>query len=102
MSDKSKELRGISKRRRNRVYRTCGVIMLLAILVVLANFLKLIPDKVFSTYHLTFWMETIAVESFGFSWLVKAGVFLKDFTTEDHQPALNPQQQPMSLTTSNA
>ena len=76
-SDKPKAERGMNKRRRNRIYRTTGVIMLLAILVILSNFLGIISDKVFKEFHLTFWMETIAVESFGFSWLVKAEVFLK-------------------------
>ncbi len=52
--------------------------MVAAILVILFNFLGIISHTVFKTYYLTFWMETIAVESFGFSWLVKAEVFLKD------------------------
>jgi hypothetical protein len=77
-SNKSIQARGKQKRRRNRIYRTCGVIMFLAILVILANFLGWIPNEAFQKYHLTFWMETIAVESFGISWLTKAEVFLKD------------------------
>lgn len=74
-SDKSPAQRGRPKRRRNRVYRTCGVIMIIAILVILANFLGIISDEVFIKYHLTFWMEAIAVWSFGISWLTKAEVF---------------------------
>jgi hypothetical protein len=58
--------------------KTCGIIMVIAILVILSNFLGLIPDEVFKKYHLTFWMETIAVESFGVAWLTKAEVILKD------------------------
>jgi hypothetical protein len=75
-SDKSPKQRGRQKRRRNRVYRTCGVIMIIAMLVILAKFLRLVPAEVFTKYHLTFWMETIAVWSFGISWLTKAEVFL--------------------------
>lgn len=77
-SDKSKENRGRAKRRRNRVFRICGVIMLVAILVILANFLGLISDDAFERYALTFWMECVAVWAFGISWLVKAEVILRD------------------------
>ena len=76
-SNKSPELRGKQKRRRNRIFRTCGVIMVLALLVILANPLKIISKDSFEKYHLMFWMETIAVESFGVSWLIKAEVILK-------------------------
>jgi succinate dehydrogenase hydrophobic anchor subunit len=76
-SNKSPELRGRQKRRRNRIFRTCGTIMVLALLVILANPLGIISNDTFEKYHLMFWMETIAVESFGVSWLVKAEVILK-------------------------
>jgi hypothetical protein len=78
ISDKTPEKRTPRKRMRNRLYRTCGIIMILAILVILANFIGIIPDKPFQEYDLTFWMETIAIESFGLSWLVKGEMFLKD------------------------
>ena len=77
-SDSSPATRGKPKRRRNRVFRTCGVIMVLAILVVLSNPLGLISDEAFSKYHIVFWMEIIAVESFGIAWLVKGQLILKD------------------------
>ncbi len=77
-SDKKPEDRGVQKRRRNRIFRVCGIMMILAILIILANFFGWIPDETFDKYHLTFWMETIAVESFGVAWLVKAEVILKD------------------------
>jgi hypothetical protein len=83
-SNKSPEGRTPRKRMRNRLYRTCGGIMVLAILVILANFLDIIPDKIFEDHNLTFWMETVAVESFGLSWLVKGEMFLKD---KKHTPA---------------
>lgn len=76
-SDKLPGKRSKEKRRRNRIFRVCGVTMVLAILVIFANFLKFIPDGLFTTYHLTFWMEAIAVECFGISWLIKAEVILK-------------------------
>lgn len=76
-SGKSPALRGRNKRRRNRIFRTCGVIMVLALLVILSNPLNIISNDTFEKYHLMFWMETIAVESFGVAWLVKAEVILK-------------------------
>lgn len=78
MSDKSKEARGKQKRRRNRVYRTCSVIMVLALAIIFAGFRGWIHTSFYEGNHLTFWMETVAVEAFGFSWLVKAEVILKD------------------------
>lgn len=80
-SDKSVSSRGIQKKIRNRLYRTCGVIMLLAILGILAWGINILgPDltQFYNEHHLTFWLETIAVESFGLSWLVKGGVLFAD------------------------
>jgi hypothetical protein len=57
------------KRRRNLVYRTCGLIISAAIvLVVVSNVVK--PP---SSLHALFWLETTAVIAFGVSWLVKGG-----------------------------
>lgn len=77
-SDKSPSKRGSQKNIRNRIYRTCGVLTLLALLVLLAGSLKIIPSSYFNTFPLTFWMETLAVESFGFAWLVKGETLFKD------------------------
>jgi len=77
-SDRSPASRTPRKKMRNRLYRTCGVIMVLAILVIAAGVLNIIPTENFYRYNLIFWMETIAVESFGLSWLVKGELFLKD------------------------
>jgi hypothetical protein len=77
-SNKPPAERGKPKRRRNRVFRTCGVIMVLALLIIVANFAGLIPGETFGKYHLMFWMETVAIVSFGVSWLIKAEVILKD------------------------
>lgn len=80
-SDKAVKSRGIKKKIRNRLYRTCGVIMVLSILVILAWGINLLGpgfNRFYDGHHLTFWLETIAVESFGLSWLVKGGAFLAD------------------------
>ena len=77
-SDKPKHQRGARKIWRNRIYRTCGIIMIAALLVILSGMLELIPPDYYDGHHLTFWMETLAVESFGFSWLVKGRTLLRD------------------------
>lgn len=62
---------------RRRLYRIFGVCMLVAMIGILlgsrfVNFGFLAAYKeMYNDYHLTFWFETIAVESFGFSWLAK-------------------------------
>ena len=57
------------KRRRNGLYRICGTLIFIAIaLVVLSNAVKP-PDS----WHSLFWLETVCVEAFGVSWLVKGG-----------------------------
>jgi hypothetical protein len=67
------------KEERNHIYLACGIIMIVCIvfiaLVSLTNFLRQETIK----YSLVFWAETIALVSFGFSWITKAEVlFLKD------------------------
>ncbi|MDJ0645451.1 MAG: hypothetical protein QNJ57_05635 [Flavobacteriaceae bacterium] len=77
-SDKVKEERTKQKKQRNRIYITCGILMALALIVIFLGFLKIIPEDIYAKNHLTFWMETVAVGSFGFSWLVKGEAMLKD------------------------
>ena len=77
-SDKAPSKRGSQKILRNRIYRTCAALMFLALLVAFAGFLKIIPAIYFEKFPLTFWMETIAIESFGFAWLVKGETLFKD------------------------
>jgi hypothetical protein len=77
-SNKPPSERGTQKIIRNRIYRTCGVLMLLALLILFAGSLKIIPPSYFKTFPLTFWMETLAIESFGFAWLVKGETLFKD------------------------
>ena len=76
-SNKSPDQRGRPKRIRNRIYRTCGIIMLIAIAIMLTNVIGIISNETFSKYQLVFWMEVIAIEAFGISWLTKAEVFVK-------------------------
>lgn len=69
-TDESKAAKA-EKKLRNRVYRTCGWIIVGAlVLIVLTEIVK--PS---SSWHALFWLESVAVVSFGVSWLVK-GEFL--------------------------
>lgn len=78
-SDKPKGSRGIKKEIRNVIYRVCGVIMIVAMAVMfLGGFCKLIPEEFYQSHRLTFWMEALAVESFGFSWLIKGETLFRD------------------------
>jgi len=66
------------KIRRNRIYRICGVIMLVCIVVLAlyANVRDSLPWL--KQYKPVFWLESVALLAFGVSWLVKGGLFLMD------------------------
>jgi hypothetical protein len=62
------------KRQRNVVYRTCGIVIVLClVLALLAN--ALLSGKVVEWLHPLFWLESLAVLAFSVSWLIK-GEFL--------------------------
>lgn len=58
------------KRVRNTVYRTCGYVIVAAIVLVLVTNLIVRPP---SSWNALFWLETVAVLAFGASWLIKSG-----------------------------
>jgi succinate-acetate transporter protein len=67
-------------------YTECGVIMIIAMAVIfLGGFCKLIPEDFYQNHQLTFWMEALAVESFGFSWLIKGETLFKDKNNNSYQ-----------------
>lgn len=76
-SDKSPEKRGSKKILRNRIYRICGVLMIIAVLIIFVGGV-MYPTEYYDKHQLTFWMETVAVESFGISWLIKGKTLFKD------------------------
>ncbi len=65
---------------RNKVYRTCGWIMLICILLIfIYSFLpENLKSQLDAAFHPEFWLETIAVVAFGICWLVKGQAILKD------------------------
>jgi hypothetical protein len=80
-----KEKQEPRKRLRNKIYRICGITIVVSLL------LSPILDRVLSAavraqIHPLFWLESIAVWAFSFSWLVKGGflTFLQDPEPPNH------------------
>ena len=65
------------KRKRNIVYRTCGIVMVVAIVIIASLKITAIHD-ILGPYKPVFWLESIALWAFGISWLVKGEVLLTD------------------------
>ena len=67
-----------AKEMRNKVYVTCGVIMLVCI--VLIALFKLSPLEAMGIANVqpVFWLESIALWAFGVSWFVKGETILRD------------------------
>ena len=65
------------KLKRNRVYRVCGYTILASILLI-----PVVTHTPIATYvqalKPVFWLESLAVEAFGVSWLTKGETILKD------------------------
>jgi hypothetical protein len=68
------------KKKRNLVYRACGIAMVLMIVLIAAYF-WIFPESwqaSLKPYKPVFWLEAIALWAFGISWLVKGETILKD------------------------
>jgi hypothetical protein len=76
-SDKPVQERPNERQLRNKIFRICGVIMVLAMAVIGAGAIGVIEVDFYEEHHLIFWMEAAAVESFGFSRRIKGGSFKK-------------------------
>lgn len=63
---------------RNKVYRTCGVTILVSIVFLLVYFNVRSLQTALKDYRPVFVMETIALWAFGISWLTKGEAILKD------------------------
>ena len=70
---------GTQKRKRNVVYYICGSLMTLALLLIVAC-LGFLEDRYPGLKDLDpiFWLESIVLFSFGFSWLTKGQLFFRD------------------------
>ncbi len=66
------------KVRRNYIYTTMGWITFLSVaLIAMLTLLENDPDFSFTTKYI-FWLEVIALLSFGISWIVKGGFAFTD------------------------
>lgn len=65
------------KKRRNILYRICGIIMLLQILLIILYMVFLKETYLAKTYPILIF-ESIALFAFGISWLVKGNTFFRD------------------------
>ncbi len=66
-----------AKRKRNIVYRTCGIVMLLAILLLFI-YKTYFEHTILNKMYLTLILESIALFAFGISWLIKGNTFFRD------------------------
>jgi len=74
----------VQKQKRNRIYRFCGTIMLLAIAgAVIKGLLPGEMEAVIDAYNPIFWLETVAILAFGFSWFVKGEAIYADMAYGD-------------------
>ncbi len=74
------------KRQRNVVYIICGIAMAICILLIAVFQILPADTKIqLKPYDPIFWLETVAILSFGISWLVKGETLLKD-DAEDVRP----------------
>jgi hypothetical protein len=72
-----KEKQEPRKRLRNKIYRICGVTIVISLL--LSPILdRVLSDAVRDRMHPLFWLESIAVWAFSTSWLIKGGFWFKD------------------------
>src|SRR5436190_4305064 len=62
------------KKNRNKVYLICGILMILCI----AGIALCQIFNIDANLHLVFWLESLALASFGFSWITKAEVVFQD------------------------
>ncbi len=79
----------LHKRRRNRVYFVCGLLIVASMSVVFSLTIKSVQAALWPT-GVVFWCESLGLVAFGVAWLVKGEVFLRD-RPQDHNHQDHPQ-----------
>ncbi|HZF65048.1 MAG TPA: hypothetical protein VEZ55_11200 [Chitinophagaceae bacterium] len=69
---------------RNKVFRTCGVVIVIAIALIAVYGIFENEFVGLKAYHPVFWLEWLALLAFGISWLVKGEFALRDHTVYGH------------------
>jgi uncharacterized membrane protein YiaA len=65
------------KRVRNLIYTLCGTTILVSIALGITS-LVFLDKGVIEQFYIIFWLESIAIIAFSFSWLIKGGAILRD------------------------
>jgi len=79
LSDDRPGDRSHMKRVRNRVYTVCGLLMVFSLVAIVAYMMFLAGSWTWlDRWQPVFLFESLALVSFGFSWLVKGGFLLRD------------------------
>jgi hypothetical protein len=68
---------GRAKKRRNVIYRSCGIVMFLSI-VCISFYTIFLRDMPISKIYPVMILESIALVAFGISWIVKGNTLFKD------------------------
>jgi hypothetical protein len=78
---------------RNRVYRTCGVVILVAMALALAS--GFLPLSVRDSLKPMLICEAVAVFAFGVAWLVKGETIFRDSLSTSDEPAILAVEEPL-------
>jgi hypothetical protein len=70
-----------AKKKRNFIYRVCGIVMIASILFIIIYMIFLRGTALSKIYPVLI-LESIALTAFGISWLVKGNTFFKDSRTK--------------------
>jgi len=70
------------KKTRNKIYQTCGWVMLACIVLILIEKKLLVDWDWLQNLKPTFWLETFALWAFGISWMTKGKLLWDDVTGE--------------------
>lgn len=69
------------KKLRNKIYRTCGIVITVCISLIALYGIFGKHLTAFDKYKIIFWLEWVALLAFGASWLIKGELVLKDKPT---------------------
>jgi hypothetical protein len=83
---RSKGIKTTEKKRRNKVYRCCGIVMALSVALIPLSSIPAVYDLVIK-YKPTLLLEGLALTAFGFSWLTKGEFLFGDKEDEVAKPA---------------
>lgn len=68
----------LQKKKRNVIYKLCGYIILISVVLLFLYFQINSLETALAKYKPVFILETLALWAFGFSWLIKGEFLLKD------------------------